>query len=308
MVATGGEPFIELQVMSHDGIPLAVRDHGGEGPSLLLMHGAGTHLLALEVLARSLRRYRVVTMDQRWSGQSGDSDTYSWDDLVSDVESVVHALSLGNPAVGGHSWGGMIAVRYAIRHPAVPAVINLDGNGPGDVSLYDGVDPAAFDALTRQMADPPPHLGAEGGSAWKDLALVEMARAHQALGMAEVDSVAHAERSFLRLPGGRWRLHPSRPMYQGLTGDQKMFDLYRSINAPLLVVLSGGTDWGPPSARSLMAAYRRGLQSAFAELTAERSNVTLVELPETTHVSLVGHHASTTAGVIEKFLDEAGHS
>ena len=306
-MASVEESFVDHEVRAHDGISLAVRDHGGDGPAIVLLHGAGTHLLALEALARRLDRHRVVTKDQRWSGQSGDSATFRWDDLVRDVESVIDALDLDNPAVGGHSWGGMIAVHYGISHPEVPAVINLDGNGPGDASLYDGVDPAEFDALNRRMADPPSYLGEEGDAAWRDAALVEVARTFRALGTPLEDVPRFAERSFLPLPDGRWRRHPSRPMYEGLTGDQRMFDLYRRLDAPLLVVLSGGTDWGPPSAADLMAAYRRGLQRAFAQLRDERPNVTLVEAPDSTHVALLNRDAATTAAVMAGFLDDVGH-
>jgi len=299
----------DLAVESHDGINLAVRDHGGDGPPILFMHGAGTHLLSLERLAGEMDEYRVVTMDQRWSGQSGDGDTYCWDDLVSDAECVIDGLGLGNPVVGGHSWGGMIAVHYGTRHPEVPAVVNLDGNGPGDASLYDGVDPEDFEALSSsQMAKVPAHLGAEGDSAWKDQAMIEVARTFRALGVPPEEVDAFAERSFLKLGGGRWRRHPSRPMYEGLTGDLRMFELYRRVEAPLLVVLSGGQDWGPPGAESLMAGYRRGLLRAFAELMTERQTVRLVELPESDHVGLTGRHATDTARVITTLLQEVGYA
>jgi pimeloyl-ACP methyl ester carboxylesterase len=295
----------DLEVTAHDGISLAVRDHGGDGSPILLLHGAGTHLLSLEPLAAALAvaGHRVVTMDQRWSGQSGDSDRYSWDDLVGDVESVLDALDLGDAAIAGHSWGGMIATHYGARHPEARAVINLDGHGPGDASLYDGADPSALDALNRQVAEPPSWLGRAGDDAWKAAELVKARATHRATGVPDADLDAFAERSFLPLVDGRWRRHPSRPMYEGLTGDLRMFDLYRRVDAPLLVVVTGGADWGPPAAADLMAAYRRGVVRALAELTAERSNVAFADLPEIDHAGLVGRHAPVVAALITELLD-----
>jgi pimeloyl-ACP methyl ester carboxylesterase len=290
-------------VEARDGVALAVRDHGGDGSPLLLMHGAGAHLLSLEPLAAELRAYRVVTMDQRWSGQSGDSHPYRWDDLVDDVECVLAALELGNAAVAGHSWGGMIAARYGARHPEAPAVINLDGHGPGDPSLYDGVDPAEVEALSRTVGDPPPWMGKEGDAEWHAGALARSRDALLAEGFPIADADEFAARGFVALPDGRWRRRPARTMYEGLTGDLKMFEVYRHVDAPMLIVVSGGRDWGPPDAAHLMAGYRRGTMRALTELAAERPNVRVVELPDTDHNGLSGRHAPAVATAMTAFLE-----
>jgi pimeloyl-ACP methyl ester carboxylesterase len=293
----------DLIVTARDGIDLAVRDHGGEGTPVLLMHGAGTHLLSLEPLAARLReRHHVVTMDQRWSGQSGDSHPYRWDDLVDDVECVLDALALRDAVVAGHSWGGMIAAHYGARHPEARAVVNLDGHGAGDPSLYDGVPPAEVAALTEGMADPPPWMGAEGDDAWKETELVRARAAHRASGVPEHAADEFAARSFLRLPDGRWRARPSRTMYDGLVGDLALYDVYRRVDAPLLITVTGGSDWGPPGTETLMAAYRRGIVGALDALARAKPNVRVVELPDATHMGLTSRHATAVAAAIEDFV------
>src|SRR5205807_9869396 len=118
----------------------AVRDYAGEGPPVILLHGLGEHMLSLHRLATLLGgRHRVVSMDLRWSGQSGSSDEFDWGLLVDDVETVRQGLDLGRTFVVGHSLGGIIATRYGVAHPEALGVANLDGWGFGDPGLYEGM-------------------------------------------------------------------------------------------------------------------------------------------------------------------------
>ncbi|MFI5491183.1 alpha/beta fold hydrolase [Actinoplanes sp. NPDC051859] len=97
---------------------------------MLLLHGAGGNLATMTTLARALRpRHRVIAMDLRGHGRSGDGP-WSWDAALGDVAAVTVQLELDRPAVVGHSLGGMLAVLWGQRHPETPGVVSLDGNPP----------------------------------------------------------------------------------------------------------------------------------------------------------------------------------
>lgn len=92
----------------------------GQGDPLLLMHGGPgldhTTLLPLLSLAE---RYTLVFYDHRCNGRSMGADVSSmtWDNLVADAEALRQALGFERWAVVGHSFGGHVALEYALRHP-----------------------------------------------------------------------------------------------------------------------------------------------------------------------------------------------
>lgn len=125
-------------------------DHGGTGPDVLLLHGSGRTRHDWDGFAPLLREhgYHPVAMDLRGHGESGPGP-WSWPSVLADVASV--AARLHEPALVGHSVGGMVAALWATEHPECPLAVNIDGHGsPTRLDQFRGLDE---DATTRAYQD-----------------------------------------------------------------------------------------------------------------------------------------------------------
>lgn len=126
----------------------------GEGPPVLVLHGAGMDGRPWAELARPLADdYRLVVPDLRGHGRTGGSDreTYTVALFADDVRALADALGLDAPAVVGHSMGGFVALVYAARHAdACSGLVTVGGEAPEPLSLGERIErhrPAVVDAL-----------------------------------------------------------------------------------------------------------------------------------------------------------------
>lgn len=104
----------------------------GQGYPLLLMHGGPgldhTSLLPLEPLAD---RFTLIFYDQRCNGRSEGADvtTMTWENLTADAEALRQRLGYEQWAVLGHSFGGNVALEYALRYPQIISRLILMNTG-----------------------------------------------------------------------------------------------------------------------------------------------------------------------------------
>jgi pimeloyl-ACP methyl ester carboxylesterase len=96
----------------------------GEGRPVILLHGGlGTHLACTPFAEPLAERFCVITPDLRGSGRSHDAGPLSWDQLADDVAALARSLGHERVAIGGVSMGAGVAVRVALRHPALVAAL-----------------------------------------------------------------------------------------------------------------------------------------------------------------------------------------
>jgi pimeloyl-ACP methyl ester carboxylesterase len=93
----------------------------GRGEPLLLLHGfTGSKFDFHDQLRWFTERQRVLAPDQRGHGETtnlGRPDAYSFDIMVDDLAGFLDAIDVQRCHLLGHSMGGMVAMRFALRHP-----------------------------------------------------------------------------------------------------------------------------------------------------------------------------------------------
>jgi proline iminopeptidase len=106
------------------GSSLAVEDDRmSPRPALIVLHGGPgfDHSLMRPWFDRFADRHQVIYLDHRGNGRSGgEPDTWRLAQWGDDIAAFCDELGLVKPVVYGLSFGGMVAMAYAARHPAQP--------------------------------------------------------------------------------------------------------------------------------------------------------------------------------------------
>jgi pimeloyl-ACP methyl ester carboxylesterase len=131
-----------------DGVKLNYLDWGGNGPTLVMIHGIANSPHIFDDLAPLVTdHFRVLAYARRGHGQSdAPAGPYDSEALVSDLRHLLDNLGIEQTYLLGWSMGGDEITEFAGRYPdRVEKLIYLEGG-------YDWSDPAFFKPFTEMLA------------------------------------------------------------------------------------------------------------------------------------------------------------
>jgi len=113
----------------------------GRGRPTIVLHGGPDfdHAYLLPDLDRLADVLRLTYYDQRGRGRSADNvqpQRVSLTSDVEDIETVRRHFGLDAPVILGHSWGTVLALEYAIRHPAHASHLVLMNPAPASAQDF----------------------------------------------------------------------------------------------------------------------------------------------------------------------------
>jgi proline iminopeptidase len=85
--------------------------------------------------------YRLIYYDQRGRGQSAQGvrpDDVTLASEVDDLDTVRRHFRLRAPVLLGHSWGAVLALEYAVRHPTRVSALVLINPAPVSATQFEG--------------------------------------------------------------------------------------------------------------------------------------------------------------------------
>ena len=168
-------------------VPLYWCRYGTEGaPPLVVLHGGpgASHDYLLPQFLDLAPGHDLLFYDQRGGGcsKTDDREPIGWQTQVDDLARVIAELQPGAPSIVGYSWGGLLAMLYAMESAAGRA-----GPAPARIAL---VDPAP---VTRAWRD---DFEAEFARRQQGSVIAGMRAELAASGLRERDPDGYRQRAF----------------------------------------------------------------------------------------------------------------
>lgn len=247
------------------GASLYVRDIGNGRPAIVLHGGPdfdSSYLLPdLDRLSATLR---LIYYDQRGRGQSAESvrpeDVTLASDL-DDLDQVRQHFRLDSPVLLGHSWGTVLALEYALRHPAQVSALILMNPAPASTADLTVFRKVYVDQLGTDMDRQRAIVASPAYQAGDPDAVVARYRIHFTHALARAEDrdkmMAAMQAAFIRQgPAGIVKARAAEDRLMRDTWDKADYDLLprlRVLKVPTLVI-AGDRDFIPGEIAAHIAA------------------------------------------------------
>jgi len=218
---------------------------------VLVLHGGrgiGDHVADFKAFLPLASDHKLIGYDQRGCGRSSLTPPITFDQLIEDVEAVRKTLGQGEKMVLiGGSYGGMIALCYAIQYPASLSHLILRGTAPSYHHEAEAIE-NSLARLGKATSASPAMVRKLFSETRDDLELRLIWLALQPLYFEKFDPDAALARTR--------EMHFHSETHKKLFQNKEQYDVrdrLSEITAKTLVVV-GGNDWiCPPSQSRLIA-------------------------------------------------------
>ena len=274
--------------LAANGVNIHYIDVSGGSPPIVLLHGlsANAHSFGGLIGAGLSPKFRVIAPDLRGRGRSDKPATgYTMADHARDVLALLDALGLKRVVLGGHSFGGYLAIYIAAKFPErVEKLIVIDASITLNPRVGELLKPS-LDRLTRVSPS-------------ADVYLAEARAAPHLDGYWDDDIERYFRAEIQENPDGTAQSTTSAmAIGQALqtVSSESWLELVKAVRQPTLFLNATGS-YGPPGTPALVEAeYAKQTAAAFQDIR-------YVQVPGNHMTMVFGPGAPVVSAEIERFV------
>jgi proline iminopeptidase len=240
--ATVNSARLYFELYGQEGLPAVVVLHGGPG-----LGDCRDHIRDLGELQDE---YRMLFYDARGSGRSDDKPPYTHEQWVADLDELTRQVGMDRFALVGHSYGGIVAQEYAVRHQDRLTHLILADTAPSTVENEESIRralaaglPGIEEGWLRKLFEGRTDSDDEMRRMWELLLPLYFDGPFDPSLPKEM-----AERTYFHHQTHNYAFSVNNPSYD-------VRPLLGGIRVPTLVIC-GGNDWITPLAKSEEIAAR----------------------------------------------------
>ena len=287
--AMSTKPIYKESFIQTNRIKLHYLDWGGSGQPLVLLHGLGDSPYIFEGIANSLKKnFRIIAYSKRGHCKSETTDSlYDTSILVSDLKLLLDSLNIKKANLLGWSMAGNEITEFAIQYPErTDRLIYFEGG-------YDLSD-ESFKTIYKKVHKllQPDSIVLQSIDAYREWY-------HKSwFGDIELNPVIEANliASTIINPDGSVTTIPDNNVFKLLMESAMSYHRdYEKIQSPALAIYTRSFFYPPGNDEETVNIYRNmeeniinpWRQSSINKIKSELKKVTIKEMPNGTHTSLI---------------------